>query len=152
VILSLEPKTSFDRITEFVYLGSRVGSLADFHRLRAHGVRACVDMKREGPDPWSFEAFLWLPTADQHAPNPLHLRIGIAFLRQCEQARMPVIVLCMAGVGRSSSLVLAYLLASSHRGHEPNEALAFLCARRACVNPSAEQIAAAVEAARGFED
>jgi protein-tyrosine phosphatase len=108
-------------------------------------------MKREGPDPWSFEAFLWLPTADQHPPNPLHLRIGIAFLRQCEEARMPVIVLCMAGVGRSSSLVLAHLLAGSHRGKDPEEALAFLCARRACVNPSPDQIAAAVEAARAFE-
>jgi hypothetical protein len=151
VTLSLDSRTSFDRITEFIYLGSRVGSLNDFHRLRAHGVRACVDMKREGPDPWSFEAFLWLPTADQHPPNPMHLRIGMAFLRQCEQARMPVIVLCMAGVGRSSSLVLAHLLAGSHRGKEPDEALAFLCARRACVNPSPDQIAAAVEAARGFE-
>ena len=150
MILSADRRASFDRITELIYLGSRIANLGDFHRVRAQGVRACVDMKREGPDPWSFEAFLWLPTADQHAPNPAHLRIGMAFLRQCEQDRIPVIVLCMAGVGRSPSLVLAHLLANSHRGKRPDEALAFLCARRACVNPGPDQIAAAVEAARSF--
>ena len=53
-----ERKVSFDRITDLVYLGSRIASLDDYHRLKAEGVRACVDMKQEGADPWTFEAFL----------------------------------------------------------------------------------------------
>ena len=84
MILSPE-RVSFDRITDLVYLGSRIASLDDYHRLRAQGVRACVDMKQEGADPWTFEAFLWLPTVDHEPPTPDHLRMGIAFLRQCEQ-------------------------------------------------------------------
>ena len=77
-----EPRVSFDRITDLVYLGSRIASLDDYHRLKAQGVRACVDMKQEGADPWTFDAFLWLPTVDHEPPSPMHLRMGIAFLRQ----------------------------------------------------------------------
>ena len=44
-----------------------------------------------------------LVTLDHEAPSQAHLRMGIAFLRQCEQAKMGVFVHCMAGVGRSSS-------------------------------------------------
>ena len=38
VILSPE-RVSFDRVTELVWLGSRIGSLDDFQRLRAEGIR-----------------------------------------------------------------------------------------------------------------
>ena len=145
-----EPRSTFDRITDLIYLGSRISSLDDYHRLKAHGVRACVDMKQEGADPWTFDAFLWLPTLDHEAPSQMHLRMGIAFLRQCEQAKMPVLVHCMAGVGRSSTLVLAHLLTGEFAGREPEAALDFLSARRACVDPNTRQIAAAVEAAKGF--
>ena len=145
-----EPRVSFDRITDLVYLGSRIASLDDYHRLKAQGVRACVDMKQEGADPWTFEAFLWLPTVDHEPPSPMHLRMGIAFLRQCEQARMPVFVHCMAGVGRSSTLVLAYLLAGEYAERGAEDALDFMRERRACVDPNVRQIAAAVEAAKGF--
>jgi predicted protein tyrosine phosphatase len=145
-----EPRVSFDRITDLVYLGSRIASLDDYHRLKAQGVRACVDMKQEGADPWTFDAFLWLPTVDHEPPSPMHLRMGIAFLRQCEQARMPVFVHCMAGVGRSSTLVLAYLLAGEYAERGAEDALDFMCERRACVDPNVRQIAAAVEAAKGF--
>jgi predicted protein tyrosine phosphatase len=137
-------RSPVDRITDVVYLGPRIASLADYHRLRALGIRACVDMKHEGADPWTFEAFLWLPTIDQDAP------MGIAFLRQCERARVPVFVHCMAGVGRSSTLVLAFLLTDAYREAGAHEALTFMCTRRAAVNPTSRQIAAAVEAARAF--
>jgi predicted protein tyrosine phosphatase len=144
-------RSAVDRITDLVFLGPRIASLADYHRLRALGIRACVDMKHEGADPWTFEAFLWLPTVDQDAPSLAHLHMGIAFLRQCERARVPAFVHCMAGVGRSSALVLAWLLAGPYRQAGHAAALEFLCSRRAAVNPNARQIAAAVEAARAFE-
>ena len=150
MILSPE-RVSFDTITEVVYLGSRIANLDDYHRLRAQGVKACVDMKQEGADPWTFEAFLWLPTVDHDPPSRAHLQMGIGFLRQCERASIPVFVHCMAGVGRSSALVLAYLLAGRHREQGTAAALEFLRARRAVCNPNAAQIKAAEEAARTFE-
>ncbi len=145
-------RSPVDRITDVVYLGPRIASLADYHRLRALGIRACVDMKHEGADPWTFEAFLWLPTIDQDAPSQAHLHMGIAFLRQCERARVPAFVHCMAGVGRSSTLVLAFLLTGAYRQAGAHAALAFMCTRRAVVNPTPRQIAAAAEAARAFVD
>lgn len=142
-------RTSFDRITELIWLGSRIASTEDYHRLRAQGVRACVDMKREGCDPWSFDAFLWLPTADHEPPSLIHLRMGMAFLRECELAKMPVFVACLAGVGRSSTLVLAHLLAGRFHDQGTDAALEFLTARRPVIRPTPEQIDAAVQAARG---
>ena len=151
MILSPE-RTSFDRVTDLVFLGSRISSFDDYRRLRAEGIRACVDMKQEGADPWGFEAFLWLPTPDHEAPSQVHLRIGLAFLRECEAAGMPVFVACLAGVGRSSTLVLAHLLAGRFREEGLEAALEFLTARRPLVRPNPEQIEAARLAAFGFHD
>ena len=140
-------KTSCDRVTELVWLGSRISSVGDYVRLRAKGIRACIDMKAEGADPWGFEAFLWLPTPDHGPPRPTQLRMGLAFLRECEAAGMPVLVTCMAGFGRSSTLVLAHLLAGRFREEGADVALQFLNARRAMVSPNPEQIEAARRAA-----
>jgi predicted protein tyrosine phosphatase len=151
VILSPE-KTSFDRVTELVWLGSRIATIDDYRRLRAEGIRACIDMKQEGADPWAFEAFLWLPTPDHEAPSPLHLRLGLAFLRECEALRMPVFVACLAGVGRSSTLVLAHLLAGPFQERGPEAALEFLTSRRPVVHPNPEQLEAARLAAFAFRE
>jgi hypothetical protein len=151
VILSPE-RTSFDRVTDLVWMGSRIATLDDYRRLRSEGIRACVDMKLEGADPWGFDVFLWLPTADHDAPSQVHLRIGLAFLRECEAAGLPVFVACLAGVGRSSTLVLAHLLAGRFREEGVDAALAFLTDRRPLVRPNPEQIEAAQLAAFGFHD
>jgi hypothetical protein len=151
VILSTE-RTSFDRVTDLVWMGSRIASFDDYRRLRAEGIRACVDMKLEGADPWGFEAFLWLPTADHEAPSQTHLRLGLAFLRECEAEGMPVFVACLAGVGRSSTLVLAHLLAGRFREEGLETALDFLTARRPIVRPNPEQVEAARLAAFAFHD
>jgi hypothetical protein len=142
VILSPE-QASFDRVTDYVWLGSRLGCLDDYRRLREAGVRACIDMKLEGADPWGFEAFLWLPTADHDPPSQFHLRLGLAFLRECEKARMPVCVACFAGVGRSSTLVLAHLLAGPFCDQPIEAALEFLRSRRPVARPNPEQVEAA---------
>ena len=73
--------------------------------------------------------------------------MGLAFLRECEAAEMPVLVTCMAGFGRSSTLVLAHLLAGRFREEGPEVALQYLNARRAMVSPNPEQIEAACLAA-----
>ena len=151
MILSPE-RTSFDRVTDLVWMGSRIATLDDFRRLRSEGIRACVDMKLEGADPWGFDVFLWLPTPDHDAPSQVHLRIGLAFLRECEAAGLPVFVACLAGVGRSSTLVLAHLLAGPFRGKGVDAALKFLTERRPAVRPNPEQIEAAQLAAFAFHD
>jgi hypothetical protein len=151
MILSPE-RAAFDRISDWIFLGSRIATLGDYRRLRDAGARACVDMKQEGADPWTFEAFLWLPTVDQEPPSPAHLRMGIGFLRQCERAGIPAFVHCMAGVGRSTTLVLAHLLAGAFRERGTREALAYLATRRPVINPNPLQVMAAEAAAQTFAD
>jgi protein-tyrosine phosphatase len=63
---------------------------------------------------------------------------------------MPAFVHCMAGVGRSSTLVLAHLLAGAYRQAGTREALQFLAARRPVINPNPVQIGAAETAAKSF--
>lgn len=140
----------FDQITDIIYLGSRIASVGDYRSLRAEGVRACVDLKKEGADPWDFEAFLWLPTPDQDPPSPENLQMGLAFLRQCERSRLPVFVHCMAGVGRSPTLVLAHLLTGPYKNAGVHSALQFISSRRPVINPNAEQVKAAEAAAQEF--
>jgi len=151
VILSTE-RTSFDQVSEGLWVGSCIRSVDDFHRLRAQGIRACVDMREEGADLWGFDAFLWLPTVDHEPPSQVHLRMGIGFLRECERSGLPAFVHCTAGVGRSATLVLAWLLAGPMRGRSTHEALERIRARRSVTNPTAAQIAAGERAASGFED
>ena len=152
MILSPE-RASVDRITDWIWLGSRVAGLDDYHRLRALGVRACVDMKREGADPWTFDAFLWLPTADHEAAEPGAPAHGASTsCSECEEERLAVFVACLAGVGRSSTLVLAHLLAGPFREDGLEPALDFLRARRPNVRPTPAQVEAAVEAARSYRD
>lgn len=151
VILSTE-RLSFDQVTPVIYLGSRISSVDDYHRLRSYGVKACVDMREEGADPWSFDAFLWLPTPDHEPPTVAHLRMGIAFLKQCELNQMPAFVHCMMGVGRSSTMVLAYLLAGEFKGQSASTALDFIAAKRPAINPNPRQVRAAEEAAQGFRE
>jgi len=143
-------RQSFDRITDLIHIGSRIGSADDYHRLRAYGVRACIDMKEEHADPWTFEAFLWLPTVDHEPPSQIHLHLGMAFLRQCEQAKMPVLVHCLAGIGRSATLVLAHLLSNSHRAAGTQAALDAIRLKRPLANPTRRQIEAAEQAAASF--
>ena len=143
-------RISFDRITDLIWQGSRIASLDDYHRVRAQGVRACVDLKAEMLDSWAFDAFLYVPTADHEPPSPLHLRMGLGFLRECEGAKVPVLVTCLAGVGRSATLVLAHLLAGRFRTGPPRDALDFLTAKRPVVRLTPAQMEAALEAARSY--
>jgi protein-tyrosine phosphatase len=57
----------------------------------------------------------------------------------------------LAGIGRSSALVLAHLMAGELRGAPPDSALEFLVARRPVVHPTREQVLAAVDAAKTFQ-
>ena len=82
----------------------------------------------------------------------MHLRLGLAFLRECEEARLPVYVVCHAGVGRSSTLVLAHLLAGPFRTGPADAALDFLVSRRPVARPNPEQVEAARLAAFALRD
>src|SRR5262249_61534569 len=96
---------------------------------------------------WTSDGFLSRPTGDHGARSPLAVRLGPDFRHRCEDARLGPFVSCRAGVGRSSSLVLARLLAGRFREQGLAAALEFLQARRPPAQPTPEQIEAAQQAA-----
>ena len=65
---------------------------------------------------------------------------------------MPIFVACHAGVGRSSTLVLAHLLAGRFRNEGLEAALDFLTARRPLARPNPDQVEAARPAAFAYHD
>ena len=59
---------------------------------------------------------------------------------------------CLAGIGRSPTLVLAHLLTARFKDEGLEAALDFMTARRPIVRPNPEQIEAARLAAFAFSD
>ncbi|QFG20476.1 tyrosine-protein phosphatase [Actinomadura sp. WMMB 499] len=116
-------------VAKFARLDARVwrgaAPTAAGHRwLRAEGVRTIVDLRAEAPrvrEPPHIDtaappgaggpdvAVVRIPIRDGQAPSPEQVR---RFLEIVEHTRHPVFVHCGAGVGRTGSMVAAYLVAA----------------------------------------
>ncbi|MFD0903492.1 fused DSP-PTPase phosphatase/NAD kinase-like protein [Actinomadura sediminis] len=111
--------------------------------LRAQGVRTIVDLRAETPEPADAQGgasarvfgmpVVRIPVRDGRAPAPGQVR---RFLDVVADARGPVFVHCGAGVGRTGSMVAAYLVGTGR-------AYAAAAARRSLAfgPPTLEQLA-----------
>lgn len=109
-------RRQWDRITPHVVLGAAPLRRAEVLRLHAaEGVRGVVNLCRE----WEAHralygelgiAYLHVPTIDFDVPAEHDLLRGAAFIHALARAGQSVYVHCKAGRGRSTSLVLAYLV------------------------------------------
>jgi len=73
--------------------------------------------------------FLNLPTPDCTAVLDENVEKGVAFLHHHISRGRKVIVNCLAGVGRSATIVICYLV--KHQGMSAKEAVAFVRSKRA---------------------
>lgn len=109
--------------------------------LAEQGFTADVNMRSElddtslGIEP---EAYLWLPTHDDHAPTLEQLATGVAFIRQAIEGGAKVYVHCASGVGRAPTMAAAYLIST---GLRPDQAWALIRKTRPFVKPTQPQLA-----------
>ena len=99
----------------------------DLRWLRGQSIEAILSMTEEPLDVSAVEshgfAYLHLPVADMTPPNPAQLDDALAFIdRQTGRGRA-VLVHCLAGQGRTGTVLAAYLIRS---GLSPEQAIAEL--------------------------
>ncbi|MFQ5882510.1 MAG: dual specificity protein phosphatase family protein [Candidatus Methylomirabilales bacterium] len=136
------------QIDHNLFQGSAPLGPKDADQLRVSGIRAAVDMRAEAEAPPPLECLLWLPTIDWEAAAVEQLITGIRFIDHCISLGWGVYVYCQGGIGRSSMMVAAYLIAK--RGMDAEEAIEGIRRRRPGANPSPLQIKAAETAGLAF--
>ncbi len=132
------PFRRLTHITHYIYLGGQV-SLRGWRTLQKWGVKALVNMRVEWDDrklgiqtPY----YLWLPTIDGTPPTVEQLARGAKFIHEQACENRPVYVHCAAGLGRSPTQVIAYLMT---RGYSIPDAIDFVDRRRPFISLSPKQ-------------
>ncbi|XP_075273301.1 dual specificity protein phosphatase 22 isoform X3 [Opisthocomus hoazin] len=79
--------------------------------------------------------YLCIPAADSPSQNlARHFRESIKFIHECRLTGEGCLVHCLAGVSRSVTLVVAYIMTITDFGWE--DALSVVRAARSCANPN----------------
>jgi dual specificity protein phosphatase-like protein len=132
------PFRRLTHITHHIFLGGQI-SLTGWRTLQKWGVKALVNMRVESDDrklgidtPY----YLWLPTIDGTPPTVEQLARGARFIHEQAMAGRLIYVHCAAGLGRSPTQVIAYLMT---RGYETKHAIDFVEARRPFITLSPQQ-------------
>jgi protein tyrosine phosphatase (PTP) superfamily phosphohydrolase (DUF442 family) len=138
------PPLIYSRITPHLHVGGQY-TAAGWRRLQKRGVTAVVNMRDEFDDAEAGvapERYLFLPTVDDTPPTIAQLCQGVRFIQREIEAGGQVYVHCMLGVGRSVTMVAAYLVAT---GMTPAAALKAIRRRRPFIQPTIGQEARLAE-------
>jgi hypothetical protein len=132
------PFRRLTHITHYIFLGGQI-SLRGWRTLEKWGVKGLLNMRVEWDDrklgirtPY----YLWLPTIDGTPSTVEQLAAGAKFIHDQTVAGRAVYVHCAAGLGRSPTQVIAYLMT---RGFELEQAMDFVEARRPFIALSTKQ-------------
>uniref|UniRef100_A0A8C5R7R8 Dual specificity protein phosphatase n=1 Tax=Leptobrachium leishanense TaxID=445787 RepID=A0A8C5R7R8_9ANUR len=133
-------KPSYDQgspveILPFLYLGSayhasRCESLADLR------ITALLNVSRKSTDTYKDQyAYKWIPVEDNHTADiSSHFQEAIDFIDTVRRAGGRVLVHCEAGISRSPTICIAYLMKSKQFHLE--EAFDYIKQRRSLISPN----------------
>lgn len=116
-------------ITESLAVGYAPNSEDDLRVIQAAGIGAIVNLcaecydLHEAQSAFGFEVN-YLPVVDESVPTLEELEARIDWIQQQIEAGKRVLVHCRYGIGRTGTLVLAFLLDDGHRFSEAREMMA----------------------------
>lgn len=133
------PPRYFSQVTPEVHVGGQYLARG-WPRLQARGITAVINLRDEFDDAEAGiapDAYLYLPTLDDTPPRMEDLCRGVHFIEQVIESGGRVYVHCMFGVGRSVTLVAAYLVS---QGITPAEAWWTIRKARPFIQPTPGQV------------
>lgn len=137
---------NLSRITDQLVVGGSVPPRA-YHRLKAMGVTAVIDLREEAKDDEEALArqgieLLHLPATDRFAASQDQLRQGVEWAMERIEQGGQVYAHCKHGVGRGPLMGLAILVA---QGETASSALRLLRSKRWQAAPNDRQLAALLD-------
>lgn len=133
------PSYRFGWITPSILLGGQP-ALSVWPRLIARGITGVVNLRKEHDYAAGISTlplrYLYLPTIDNKAPSQEHLWEGVRFMEEEIRKGGKVYVHCWEGLGRSPTLVAAYLV---NNGMTPKEAWQAIQRVRPFIRPTEVQ-------------
>jgi len=132
IILVKDTNDPFNKIIDKLYLGSvEARDYVQFPAIVSLITQAQLRYCGMSTFPKHTNNVLWIQIRDNELGLGPHIKEGIEFIKK-NRRRGRVLVHCMAGVSRSSSLVIAYLMSI---GHSLESAKQLVKSKRSCVNP-----------------
>jgi protein tyrosine phosphatase (PTP) superfamily phosphohydrolase (DUF442 family) len=106
------PIRSYSQISPHLFIGGQYRKKG-WPLLESWGITAVVNLRNTFDDKQAGIApahYLHLPTRDGHCPTQAQLRAGVKFIKEEIEQGGAVYIHCEAGVGRSATLMAAYLI------------------------------------------
>jgi protein-tyrosine phosphatase len=108
------PEYPIKWITEHIAVGYAPRSHADLETIRTQGISAIVNLCAECYDLHDLEKsagfeLYYLPVPDEEAPDIESLEKTLTWIEECIANGKKVLIHCRFGIGRTGTLVIAYL-------------------------------------------
>ena len=124
------------RITDTLYISGKEDCM-NLPVLQEHGISHIINMTTDIPNHFidSKIHYLSLPALDSHRQTLTEFfQIAFSFIEAAKEKHGRVLVHCHAGISRSSSMVIAYLMWS--RRWRFTETIEFVKQQRSCIDPN----------------
>lgn len=130
------PNKGPTEILGFLYLGSQEDSLCE-KTLKELNITNILNVSATCPKPEFIDDahFLRISINDGHGEKILpYFDVAYRFIEKCRKAKTKVLIHCLAGISRSPTLAIAYLM--KHLGLKPDDAYKFVKERRKTISPN----------------